>query len=219
MSIEIKICGLTDPREAAACAAAGADAIGLIFHPPSPRHLDVLRAQAVAAAVPAGVARVGVFAESDADTILRTAEVVGLTAIQLHGHAARAALEHLLKSPYRIVVVLRSATRLLAAAQALPQNVGILVECGRGVLPGGNGVTWRWADAAPLATIRPFAMAGGLTPETAVEAIHAAQAVAADVSSGVEIAPGQKDLPRVRCFIDRLRAAYGDAPATAVFRS
>ena len=102
------------------------------------------------------------------------------------------------------------------AAGALPENVGVLVECGRGVLPGGNGAAWRWADAAPLAARRPFAVAGGITPDTAVEAVRAARARAVDVSSGVEAAPGRKDLDLVRRLIERLRAAYG-GPASNVF--
>ncbi len=221
MAIEIKICGLTDPAEAAACAEAGADAIGLVFHPPSPRHLDCARAQAIVRALPPQVAKVGVFAEADADAILRTAAAAGLTALQLHGAGSRAALPHLLETPYRIIVVLRTIGGLVEAARALPARVGVLVECGRGVLPGGNGAAWQWSDAAPLAAIRPFALAGGLTPETAVEALRAAHAAAADVSSGVEASPGHKDIDRVRLLVSRLREAFGEAPCDGakVFRN
>lgn len=217
MPVEIKICGLTDPAEAAACAAAGADAIGLVFHPPSPRHLDLPRARAVAAALPPHVARVGVFVDSGAAAILHTAEAVGLTALQLHGAAAMAALADLRQGPCRIIAVLRTVAELLEAANALPPDVGLLVECGRGVLPGGNGAVWRWADAAPLAACRPFAVAGGITPDTAVEAVRAARASAVDVSSGVEAAPGRKDLDLVRRLVERLRAAYV-GPASNIFR-
>jgi len=212
MSLEIKICGLTDPAEAVACAEAGADAIGLVFHPSSPRHLDCARARAISRALPPQVAKVGVFVESGAEEILRTAEAAGLTAIQLHGAGARAALPRLLDAPYRIIAVLRALDGIVDAARDLPAGVGLLVECGRGALPGGNGAAWRWADAAPLAAIRPFALAGGLTPETAVEAVRAARAAAADVSTGVEWKPGRKDPARVRLLIGSLAAAFADCP-------
>lgn len=221
MTLEIKICGLTVPAEALACAEAGADAIGLVFHRPSPRHLEPAQARAISDILPSTVARVGVFADADADTILLTAEAAGLTAIQLHGPRSLAALPRLLHTPYRLIAVLRTAVGLVEAARTLPETVGILVECGRGVLPGGNGAVWTWGTAAPLAAVRPFALAGGITPETAVAAIRAAQASALDISSGVESSPGRKDLSRVCLLISRLTAACADlpVPATPVFRS
>jgi phosphoribosylanthranilate isomerase len=221
MPIEIKICGLTDPAEARACAEAGADAIGLVFHPPSPRNLEPARARAISDSLPPRIARVGVFADADADTILRIAAAAGLTAIQLHGTGSLAALPRLLSAPYRIIAVLRSTAGLIEAARALPETVGILVECGRGVLPGGNGAAWEWAAAAPLAAVRPFALAGGLSPDTVVEAVRAARAAAVDISSGVESSPGRKDVVRVRLLIRRLTEACIDrpGPAHAVFRN
>jgi phosphoribosylanthranilate isomerase len=220
MPIEIKICGLTDPTEARACAEAGADAIGLVFHPPSPRNLTVERARAISDSLPPRIARVGVFADADADTILRIAAAAGLTALQLHGSGSLAALPRLLDAPYRVIVVLRSTTGLIQAARALPDTVGLLVECGRGVLPGGNGAVWEWAAAAPLAAVRPFALAGGISPDTVVGAVRDARAAAVDISSGVESSPGHKDLVRVRLLISRLTAAFSDlpGPANPVFR-
>jgi phosphoribosylanthranilate isomerase len=221
MPVEIKICGLTDPAEARACAEAGADAIGLVFHPSSPRNLDPVRARAISDSLPPRVARVGVFADADADTILRIAAAAGLTALQLHGSGSLAALPRLLGAPYRVIAVLRSTAGLIQAARALPETVGILVECGRGVLPGGNGAVWEWAAAAPLAAVRPFALAGGLSPDTVVGAVRDARAAGVDISSGVESSPGRKDVARVRLLISRLTAASADlsVPAGSVFRS
>ena len=93
-------------------------------------------------------------------------------------------IAHLLGNP---------AFELLEQARALPATAGILVECGRGTLPGGNGAAWNWADAEPLAALRPFALAGGLTPQNLAEAAALSKAVAWDVSSGVETTPGVKD--------------------------
>ena len=221
MPIEIKICGLTDPTEARACAEAGADAIGLVFHPPSPRNLDPERARAISDSLPPRVARVGVFADADADTILRIAAAARLTALQLHGPGSLAALPRLLDAPYRVIVVLRSTAGLIQSARALPETVGLLVECGRGVLPGGNGAVWEWSAAAPLAAVRPFALAGGLSSDTVVGAVRDARSAAVDISSGVESSPGHKDEVRVRLLIGRLTAAFADlpCPTNPVFRS
>ncbi len=215
LSIEVKICGLTDPATAALAAEAGAHAIGFVFHPPSPRHLTPLRACEIASALPPDVARVGVFVEQPLEVILRTAETAGLTAVQLHGAypgvTAAALAAHGL---HLIVVLCSSGDALRLQAQALPPTAGVLVECGQGVLPGGNGAIWNWADASVLRRVRPFAIAGGLTPENVGAALTASGASAVDVSSGVESRPGVKDPKRIRALIAAVRqtAAIGDGP-------
>ena len=205
--IEVKICGLTDPAMAAACVDAGADAIGMVFYPPSPRHLTVEQARAVVAAVSDGVAKVGVFAEQDAEGVLRIAAETGLDVVQLHGACAGVDVAVFTARGLRAVRVLRATgDDLVDMAQRTPPECGILVECGPGVLPGGNGRTWRWSDAALLRDVRPFAIAGGLTPDNVTAALADSGATAVDVSSGVERSRGVKDLDRVRAFIAAARA-------------
>ncbi len=202
---QIKICGLTDPDEARQCAAAGADAIGLVFHPPSPRHLAIPAARAVVAALPAWVAPVGVFVDQPGGEIAEVACEVGLRTVQLHGRqtpdcaAIRAA-------GLRIVRVLRE---LAATVEPGQEFDGYLVEIGRGALPGGNGAAWDWAGAAPLIRRlgRPCGLAGGLGCANVLEALQASGAAAVDASSSLERAPGRKDLAAVRRFIDVVRAA------------
>jgi phosphoribosylanthranilate isomerase len=207
-SIEIKICGLTSPEAAAACAAAGANAIGMVFHPPSPRNLLPAQARAIAAALPAGVARVGVFVDQPPEEILRIAREVGLDTVQLHTAPAAGTLAFLARHGVYAVQVLRSSGEtLLSEARALPPRIGVLVECGSGPLPGGNGATWLWEQAAPLRPFRAFAVAGGLTPDNASEALLRSGASAVDVSSGVESAPGCKDLQKVAALVAAVRAA------------
>ena len=215
--VEVKICGLTTPAAAAACAAAGASAIGMVFHPASPRDLTPEQARKIAAVVPKGVARVGVFVDQDADAILRIAEQVGLDTVQLHGDWRDLPIEAFQARGLRVVCVLRSnGGDLLADERRTPPDAGVLVECGRGSLPGGNGVSWNWTGAAVLHSVRPFAIAGGLTPETVADAIRVSAASAVDVSSGVESSPGVKDLSRVAAFIAAVRAA-GDCAGDRVF--
>ena len=106
---------------------------------------------------------------------------------------------------------------LLQAARNLPDACGVLIECGRGPLPGGNGAAWNWAEAAPVAALRPFALAGGLTPENAAAAAAAARASAVDVSSGVENAPGRKNLEKCAHLVHTLRRTFIAWPVAPVF--
>lgn len=217
-SIEIKICGLTRPDEAAACVAAGADAIGIVFHAASPRCLDTGRAREIVRALPADFPVVGVFAGVAAEAIARTAEAAGLRIVQLHGGESPETVRRLLEQGFRVVYVLKSTgAELLAAARSLPAFCGLLLECGSGPLPGGNGAAWNWADAAPLAAVRPFALAGGLTPDNAAAAVTAAHPSAVDLSSGVEDSPGRKNLEKTRRLVDNVRRMLITWPTAPVF--
>ncbi len=191
-----------------ACVAAGADAIGLVFHPASPRHLTLDQARAITAVLPDHVARVGVFVEQTMNEILATATQAGLSAVQLYAAPCEENYATLARHGLHVVQVLRSAgSELLAQARTVPTSFGLLIECGRGILPGGNGITWNWADAAGLQAIRPFGVAGGLETANVSQALTASGASAVDVSSGVESAPGVKDLAKVTAFISAVRAA------------
>ena len=217
--IEIKICGLTTPAEALACAAAGADAIGLVFHAASPRNLLPAQAQAIAAGLPCAVARVGIFVTQGTAEILQIAAQVGLTAVQVYGAPGSYDYPAFASQGLQVVQVLRcSGAELLRQAHALPANLGLLVECGRGTLPGGNGIAWNWSDSALLCGVRAFAVAGGLDAANVAEALRASGAAAVDVSSGVESAPGTKDLTKVTAFIATARAC-GATGAGCVFRT
>ncbi|MDD3992459.1 MAG: phosphoribosylanthranilate isomerase [Desulfobacterales bacterium] len=203
----IKICGLTRPDEAAACADLGADAIGLIFHPPSPRHLDDATAATVTDALPENVARIGVFVNTPVETILEKVRRCGLTGVQLHGNEPPEAVWRLRAAGLMVIKALFAARApgLEAASNYAPD--AFLVECGRGRLPGGNAEVWHWAEARGISAAVPLVLAGGLNPENVAQAIAAAAPDAVDVSSGVEKAPGRKDLSRVAAFIQAVRAA------------
>ena len=206
--IEIKICGLTTPEAASACAAAGADAIGMVFHPPSPRNLSVAQAHAIATALPSAVAKIGVFVQQTAEEILQIAAQVGLTGIQLHGAPDGHSHETFTLHKLHVVQMLCGrGANLLTQAGKLPSSTGILVECGRGALPGGNGTPWNWGEALVLREIRPFAVAGGLDPANVGQALAVSSASGVDVSSGVEAAPGVKDLGKVSAFIAAVRTS------------
>ena len=199
MRAPVKICGLTDPGDAAFCAEAGAAALGAVFYPPSPRNVSPERAAEVFVGIPADVHRVGVFVDADAGTILRTARVAGLTAAQLHGSEPPELAAELAAEGLAVVKVLRGGD-LLAAARRYPDGTRFLVECGRGVLPGGNGAAWDWSKARVLLP-RAFGIAGGLSPANIAEAAAASGAAFFDLSSAVESSPGRKDPEKVRAFL------------------
>ena len=207
---QVKVCGLTVPAEAAACARLGADAIGLVFFPPSPRNVSLEQASAVSAALPADVARVGVFVDPDWDFLMEAIREGGLTGVQLHGAEPPDIVARLVSKGTVKVYKALFASKLPGMDQAPSYNpAAFLVECGQGVLPGGNAKTWDWGAAEPFARQYPTILAGGLSPDNAAEAIAAALPAAVDASSGLEAAPGRKDLAKVARFIEAVRHTSG----------
>ena len=198
---EIKICGLTRPFEAAAVAQAGADAIGLIFHPPSPRHIALQTAREIVNAV-APVPAVGVFVDAPYDQVMNAIDFCNLGAVQLHGNESPQLVAQIRKNSVAVVIKAlfeKKAPDFSLAATFKPD--AFLVECGQGLLPGGNAETWNWTTAATLKTSKPVMLAGGLTAENVVAAANSARPAAVDVSSGVEKTPGRKDVHRVKQLI------------------
>jgi len=206
-TVQVKICGLTRVDEAVACAAAGAHAIGLVFYPRSRRCIRAETAREIRRALPPAVACVGVFVDAPPETVLQAARSAGLGAVQLHGCEPPAVVEQLRREGLFVIKAL-FAERAPAFEDAprYPASA-FLVECGQGALPGGNALAWNWGRAAPLAERFPLVLAGGLTPDTAVPAVRAASPDALDVSSGVETAPGRKDIRKVEAFIRAATAA------------
>lgn len=206
--IQVKVCGLTDPQQAAACAALGADAIGLIFYPPSPRYVEAPRAAEIAAAVRGKAAAVGVFVNVAAEEILSCVERCGLTAVQLHGNESPEEVTYLKRAGVRVIkaLFLKKEPRFTRISAYTAD--GFLLECGLGKLPGGNARRWDWSGAAGLAPV-PTILAGGLDPDNIARAVSLARPDAVDVSSGVEAAPGRKDLEKVEAFIAAVRGTTG----------
>jgi phosphoribosylanthranilate isomerase len=205
--VAVKICGITSPEDARAAAAAGADAIGLVFWPGSPRALDVEAARRVADAVPPLVLRVGVFVDAPASEIDRVAAVVGLDVVQLHGSEMPEAC----RLPGRRVLKALRVGEAFDPEQALRYEgraAGLLLDAAVGALPGGSGRSFDWSQAAALRPRVGFLMlAGGLTAANVGDAIARVRPDAVDVSSGVEVAPGRKDREKMRAFVAAVRAA------------
>jgi phosphoribosylanthranilate isomerase len=206
--IQVKVCGLTDPQQAAACADLGADAVGLIFYPPSPRYVEPSKAAAIAAALRGKAAAVGVFVNVATEEILAGAERCGLTAVQLHGNESPEQVVQLKRAGVRVIKALFLEKDPRFARTAAYTADAFLLECGLGKLPGGNARRWDWSQAAGLAQV-PTILAGGLDPDNVARAVSLARPDAVDVSSGVEAAPGCKDLKKVEAFIAAVRGTTG----------
>ena len=217
---QVKICGLTLPEEAAACADLGADAIGLIFFPKSPRHLSVEGAGAVVAALPRSVPAVGVFVNATFDAIMDRVDRCGLRMVQLHGRENPELVDRLRSRGIGVVKALFVDGRPGFPDRRRYHADAFLAECARGPLPGGNAMVWDWRAARALRGAAPLVLAGGLSPDNVRDAVHDALPAAVDVSSGVEIAPGRKDLVKVARLLEAVRQTapfYAGSPPTPVF--
>ncbi len=215
--IQVKICGITAVEDALACAAWGADAVGLVFYPKSPRFVTADQAARIASVLPSHVARVGVFVNESFDTLTKTAAACGLSAVQLHGKESPALVQRLRENDVFVVKCLYvNGVPGIDAAGAY-NAPAFLVECSSGKLPGGNAKTWDWSAARAFAQNHPTIIAGGLDPQNITQAIGRAAPDAVDVSSGVESAPGRKDTKKVRDFIYAVRLCKPENPTRRIF--
>jgi phosphoribosylanthranilate isomerase len=204
-AVAIKVCGLTTPEDAAACALLGIWGIGVVFAEASPRRVDAHTAAAVVAAVPASVARVGVFVGASAREMAETAALVGLTHIQVHGDADPEEARRVSGLPV-IQGIAMEGPAALERARASAADL-VLLDAAVAGLHGGTGTTFDWTLIEGAALGRPFALAGGLRPENVAGALGRLRPVLLDVSSGVEASPGRKDAARVRAFADAVAGA------------
>ena len=201
-----KICGLSTPAALDAAIAGGASHVGLVFFPPSPRAVDFDRAAALAARTPAHVVRVGVFV-NPCDALLERAIGAGrLDVLQLHDTAANRAAAIRATHGRETWAALPIRTRAdLEAARAYAGAADRLVYDAKtppgSALPGGMGLRFDWALLDGFRHPLPWALSGGLDPANVGEAIRRTGATLVDVSSGVESAPGVKDVDKIAAFL------------------
>ncbi|MFJ3198748.1 phosphoribosylanthranilate isomerase [Streptomyces sp. NPDC086989] len=193
----VKICGLKTAHDVATAVDAGADAVGFVFAPGSPRTVDVATARALAADVPDSVLTVGVFRGQPVDEVRRLTEESGVRGVQLHGD----------EGP-EFYGALRAEGRTLLRATAL--HVGRCGEYGEDLLlidapDPGSGKPWNWGSAEFTAPQGRWLLAGGLTPHSVREAVQTTGAWGVDVSSGVESERGVKSPALIRAFIGAAR--------------
>jgi phosphoribosylanthranilate isomerase len=192
----VKICGVRRPEDALFAVELGAAAIGYVFRPGSPRFVDPYRARAIVAALPPLVTAVGVFVDQTEEYVWDVAELLGLGAVQLHGHEP---VEFYARAPCRVIKSVPVGDAFdPAVTLALPKHVTVLLDAHDPVRQGGTGRVIDWKAAAGIARTRRTILSGGLNASNAREAIDTVKPYAIDVSSGVEVSPGVKDRAKLR---------------------
>lgn len=205
MSVIVKICGITNPEDALAAAGFGADALGFVFHQPSPRSVSVENAAHIAKDLPSHIVKVGVFVDAAEEAVLRAISACSLNVLQFHGHESP---EYCLQ--FGLMSVKAFRIRDAASLEDLPQypTDAWLLDSYEADKPGGTGKQFNWDLAREAQRLgKPIFLAGGLTPENVADAVRLVRPYAVDVSSGVEAAPGKKDLKKVKAFIDAAKQA------------
>lgn len=215
MSVEVKICGIKTDSALQAALDGGADYVGLVFHPDSPRNVDLAMARRLAAIARGRAKIVALLVDPDDRLLADVVETVAPDIIQLHGTESperTAEVAHCYGRPVLKAVKVATAQDAEAADVFQGRAQMILFDAkappGQGeALPGGNGIAFDWHALDGVRGKFPFMLAGGLTPDNVAEAIRLTGPAAVDVSSGVETRPGEKDAGLIRRFLQAAKTA------------
>jgi len=214
----VKICGITSVADALAACEAGADMIGLNFYPASPRFISVEKAVEIRAKLPAGVQAFGVFVNAASQHIQEVVKTVRLDAVQLHGDEHRGMVSEIAAVAPVFKALRVGADFSAATLENYPDAAGFLFDAAD-VRPGQYGGTGRlsdWGVAQQAARSYKIILAGGLNAENVAAAISQVRPHGVDVASGVESAPGIKDLEQMLEFIREVRRADQELSAPVV---
>lgn len=201
----VKICGITRIEDARAAAAAGADAIGLVFWARSPRALAQAQAAAICRALPPFMTAVGLFVDAEVEWVEQVLAEVPLGLLQFHGAEEPAACERF-GVPYIKALRMRDGVDVAAERQRYAGARGLLLDTYRPGVPGGTGEAFDWRRV-PQALAGETVLAGGLDADNVAAAVGLVRPWAVDVSGGVESAPGIKDAARIQAFCEAVRHA------------
>lgn len=216
--VRVKICGLKTPGDIAAAATAGSAYAGFNFFPKSPRSVTPEDARALALSAPEGLCKVALVVDAD-DTLLDAIVAeVPLDMLQLHGHespARVAAVKARYGLPVMKVIGVAGEADLADLLDYQLVSDQILVDAKPpkdAVLPGGNGLTFDWRLLVGRKWLKPWMLAGGLTPDNVAQAVRLTGARQVDVASGVESAPGVKDAAKIAAFVEAAQGARAGVP-------
>jgi phosphoribosylanthranilate isomerase len=213
--IQIKICGVTNARDAKTCVELGAQMIGLNFYPQSPRYIEPKVGRQINEALPTHIDAVGVFVSGNADEIRRTANAATVDCVQLHGDFSPEVARELARE-FRVIRVFSTHPQFRPEDVASFPHCDVLLDAYHPELRGGTGQTCDWSAArATLRFSRFLILSGGLNPKNVASAIKAVTPHAVDVCSGVESAPGVKDRRAITDFIAAVRATERTLAATS----
>ena len=205
--VQIKICGVTNVKDARACAELGVSMIGFNFYPESSRYIEPKLARRIIETISPRILAVGVFVDASVEGIRTTADATGVRCVQLHGGTSAETCSELARE-FRVIRAFSTDPQFRPEEVALFGDCDVLVDAHDPNLRGGTGLTCDWLAAR---TTRSFArsliLSGGLTEENVGQAIATVAPHAVDVCSGVESAPGVKDYQALEDFITAVRAA------------
>jgi phosphoribosylanthranilate isomerase len=216
--VRVKICGLRTEADVAAAAAAGAAYAGFVFFAKSPRNLTVAGARSLALAAPEGLCKVALTVDADDATLDAIVNTVPLDMLQLHGHetperVAEVRARHGLPVMKAMGVADEGDLAGLLEMSLAADQLLIDAKPPKGAgLPGGNGLVFDWRLLVGRKWLKPWMLAGGLTPENVAEAVRLTGARQVDVSSGVESAPGVKDTARIAAFVEAAQGLKAGVP-------
>ena len=210
-AVRIKICGVTTREALDAAIAARADYVGFVHVPPSPRHLSPVQAHELAAHAGDEIEKVGLFLDADDHTIAEGIAAGRLDMLQLHGsetpeRVAEVKVRHGLPVWKALPVAAARDVGMASAYRDVADLILFDAKTPKGALPGGMGLAFDWTLLAAYRGSTPWGFAGGLTPENVAEAIGITHAPLVDTSSGVESAPGVKDIDKIAAFCQAARS-------------
>ncbi len=210
MRVRVKICGMTRAEDVASAVSAGADALGFVFVPGTPRYLSIQAASDLARAIPPFVTGVGLFVNASFETVEETIRATGLRTVQFHGEETPGYCAQFLG---RVAVIkafrIRDHNSIAPLAAYMESTDAWLLDAFAPGAHGGTGQRFDWTISRALQGLpKPIIIAGGLNPENVGEAIERFRPYAVDVSSGVESAPGRKDAARISAFLSAVQTAH-----------
>ncbi len=203
MTVRVKICGITNVRDAHRALDLGADALGFVFYPKSPRRVSPAMARKIISTLPPFVTTVGLFVNEHIDTVRNIRRESGIDLLQLHGDESPETVSALGPDVIKAIRVkdMASVTHLEVYAPVR----ALLLDAHSDAAYGGTGLRFDWQLAKFVEG--PMILAGGLTPDNVAEAVRLTQPYGVDVSSGVESEPGRKDPAKLKTFIDNAKGA------------
>ncbi len=201
--VKVKICGITNLDDALAAAEAGADALGFVFYPESPRFTEPGKARSIILKLPVFITTVGVFVDESEDLIRRILRESGVQMLQFHGSESPVLCTRFRE---KVIKTIRIKDEESIDSMRMYNLDTFLLDTHHDEIKGGTGRTFDWKIAEMAKEYGRVILSGGLTPFNVVEAIRVVKPYGVDISSGVEISPGEKDHGKVREFINKVRS-------------
>src|SRR4051794_30304155 len=206
-SIQVKICGVTNAKDARACVELGADMIGFNFYPASPRYIEPIIVRGIVDALPTRTSAVGVFVDADQAEVRKHAKTAGVQSVQLHGHTTPQSCSELARE-FRVIRALSTDAGFEPDHAAGFAECDVLIDAYHPELRGGTGQTCDWSAArAAMRYTRFLILSGGLDAQNVGRAIASVMPHAVDVCSGIERSPGVKNHRKLEEFTTAVRAA------------